>query len=68
MRDKKIRILIAVDSNGDWSSAGEYGDTDPMEWLIVDGLADPIRYCWVTATVPLPDKDHLSIEGEVSNE
>lgn len=57
---KRVRVLVAIDHEGKWSSAGyDYGDgsgSDPKEWLIIDGLSEHMSYHWVEADVPVPSE------------
>lgn len=58
----RVRILVAVDEAGKWTSAGYAGDTDAKDWIMLDDLGETIAYRWVEADVPLPEVD-ITVEG-----
>lgn len=60
---KRVRILVAIDSEGKWTSAGyDYGNgNDPHDWIMLDDLGPHMSYHWVEADVPLPVS--TTIEG-----
>lgn len=62
---KRIRILVAIDSDGKWVSAGcDYGSaSDPKEWIFLDDLGTNLTYHWIEADVPVPGE--TTIEGQI---
>ena len=64
---RRVRILVAIDSDGKWVSAGHgCGDNDPKDWIMLDDLNEVVAYRWVEANVPLPSGE-LVIEGSAEN-
>ena len=69
----RVRILVAVDSNGKWTSIGysdhtgkdNINEKEFKDWICIDDLNDDIKYSWVEADVPLPESSYQSIDGEV---
>lgn len=61
----RVRILVAVDRNGEWSCYGSsnHDDNRARDYIFLDTLEKGERYSWIEANVPLPDSD--AIEGEV---
>lgn len=63
----KVRILVAVDSKGEWSAYG-YTNNDEAtnhECLWLEGMDGREAYYWVTAEVPIPETKE--IEGKVES-
>ncbi len=60
---KRVRILVAIDSDGKWVSAGyDYGNgSDPKGWIMLDVLGPAVAYRWVEADVPIPVE--MTVEG-----
>lgn len=63
----RVRVLVAVDSDGDWTAAAcDNNDVDDaMEWINTRRLRGNIDYHWITAEVPIPRE--TTIEGSVSD-
>lgn len=61
----KIRIAVAVNPAGDWSSAGWSGETDDcLRRMAADGVPGSyVSMSWVVAEVPVPDV--VEVPGEV---
>lgn len=53
----KVRILVAVDPAGVWSSHGYSGADDLVlrDFIAVDYLDVGHAYHWITAEVPIPE-------------
>ena len=52
---KRVRIALAVDSRGEWSSAGwSQADDDTLMDLAVESLMDGEARFWVEVDVPVP--------------
>ena len=67
-RTVRVRILVATDDKGNWTSAGYWSGepgNDPMEWIACEDLTETIRYHWIEADVPYPEPE-TTIAGEVS--
>lgn len=61
----RVRILLAIDCKGAWTSAGHSGDrSDPHEWIMIDDLDTHMVYHWIEAEVPVPGM--TIIEGTLS--
>lgn len=60
----RVRILVAVDKDGDWTCHGYHDCKDAMREIFTDTLGVGERYTWVEADVPKPAVD--VVEGEVS--
>lgn len=62
----KIRIAVAVNSNGEWSAAGWSG---AKEEILKDCALEGLNTCsveqvaWITVDVPVPQE--ITVEGEV---
>lgn len=65
MKTIKVKILIATDDEGKWSSAGYCDDMNPREWICLDNLSESVTFHWVEAEVPAPEPQ--TIQGNVSN-
>lgn len=51
----KVRICVAVDTDGHWSAYGERGDSDSeMMTCSSDNVSEPYALTFVEAYVPLP--------------
>lgn len=51
----KVRICVAVDTDGHWSAHGERGDSDTdMMTCSSDNVSEPYALTFVEAYVPLP--------------
>ena len=63
----KVRIFVAVDSDGDWEAAG-YPDCKTRDMIhCSDKLCGERNdYHWVTAEIPIPDAT-LEISGTVEH-
>lgn len=57
MKTTRVRILVAVDSRGEWASCGYSGALNLHKWIVKDELWSPFHYVWVEADVPVPDAD-----------
>jgi hypothetical protein len=70
-RTVRVRILVATDDKGHWTSAGydsgSSEDNDPRSWIAIDDLSEVMRYHWVEADVPLPEPEQTII-GHVTEE
>jgi len=70
---KRIRIAVAIASDGMWSAAGwsdETGSNAPDATLTdtafdtIESIEGPPRIVWVEAEVPVPEAE-VVVEGEV---
>jgi hypothetical protein len=61
----KVRILVAVDCSGNWTSHGHSGESDTAmkDWIDIDNLEYGEVYHWVEADVPLPVEIGPAIAG-----
>lgn len=57
-----VRIAVAVNKDGSWTSGGDSSSSEAEAILAADPLAGE-RIVWVTANVPLPDE--TEVRGEV---
>ncbi len=64
-RTIRVRILVAVDSKGQWVSHGASGQNDATKryWIVTEGLGERVAYRWVEADVPVPAE--VTVEGDV---
>lgn len=67
----KVKILVAVDPEGKWMSAGfgEEGEidySDIRECIILDGLKDPVKFYWIEAEVAVPVEQ--VVKGKATDE
>ena len=63
----RVRILVAVDDRGQWSSGGYHlahhkSQPDPREWMSIDDLTEHLSYHWIEADIPVPTI--TTIEGQ----
>lgn len=67
-KTKRVCILVAIDTEGKWVSAGyNLGcGPDPKDWIMLDDLGLVFRYHYVEADIPLPEAEQ-TIEGSVSD-
>lgn len=72
MKTKRVRIAVAMATNGEWASDGT---SNRMEKRAVELVSNHISYLteephkvyWVEAEVPVPEvPDEVAIEGEVA--
>lgn len=64
-RTVKVRIAVAVDTDGDWRSAGQNGWDDDIAMSMSGGseyLISPAWY-WVEAELPVPSG--VAVQGSV---
>lgn len=63
----RVRILVAVDADGQWVSRGNVWDSDEVhkDWISTDDLKDDFSCHWIEADVPVPAE--TTIEGSVTN-
>lgn len=62
----RVRILVAIDSTGNWVSAGDNGsNSDPKDWIMIDDLGAHMSYFWIDAEVPIPQE--ATLKGTVSD-
>lgn len=57
-----VRIAVAVNKDGSWTSGGDSNSTD-AEAILEAGLLPGDRLVWITANVPLPEE--TEVRGEV---
>lgn len=63
----KVRILVAVDSDGDWRARGGRAIHDQRtKESLGSGMARIRRFHWVEADIPLPEVEQ-TIAGSVSD-
>jgi hypothetical protein len=56
----KIRILVAVNADGEWECLGYSGMTDGKQDLDLFGNIDPpVSFHWVEAEIPVPETTTL---------
>lgn len=62
----KVRIAVAVDKNGEWSSYGgsTMTDADCREYMFLDTLEDGEQWFWLEADLPIPEIQ--TIQAKVS--
>lgn len=63
----RVRVLVAIDSNGKWTATGASWHTDKevKEYAFVDDLDSGEVYYWIEADVPLPAEAGPAIPGTV---
>lgn len=70
-RTVRARILVAVDTDGDWSSVGtcDLTDEDMRKRLTPEDMAcGIIAYHWIEADIPVPIvPDETTVEGVVTD-
>lgn len=67
-RTVRVRIAVAVATDGEWYADGSCGDPDEIMSQHATVMLSPpqrhgVRVSWVEADVPMPEAD--AIEGEV---
>lgn len=64
----RVRILVAVDTEGKWASFGhaEHTDKEAKGSIFFDDLKEIFRWSWIEAEIPLPEAEQ-TIEGSVSD-
>ena len=52
----RVRVVVAVDSEGKWSAVGasHFNDDDARECCYIDDLGTHLAYHWIEADVPIP--------------
>lgn len=64
MKTVRVRIAVAVDSDGDWNACGSRTTTDDgAAQYAADTVGSPYHVRFVEAQVPVPDV--ATIRGEV---
>ena len=69
MKTVKVRIAVAVDSQGNWAASGWSGKGDPgaasdyMADIARDGVGEGEALYWVEAEIPMPEVQ--TIQGDV---
>lgn len=58
----KVRVLVAVDSDGNWGACGYRGAKDWQD--LISGAADHLNgghetQAWITADIPLPSQKEI---------
>lgn len=67
MKTVKVRIAVAVDSDGDWSASGWKGARDYHAMgTAVDGVGDNASRYWITAELPIPEAPTIAGSVEVA--
>lgn len=68
MKTKRVRILVAIDDTGRWTSHGSYYEDDEVcrEWICIEEMNTCISYHWIEADIPWPSA--ATITGNVSTE
>lgn len=65
----RVRVLVAVDHNGEWISHGHSSSTDQSfrEWTWAEDIEpnDGTALYWIEADVPLPAERRQTIQGVV---
>ncbi len=53
---KRVRILVAIDTDGKWTSMGSAGSSDAIlkDWILLDELNERYVFRWIEADIPLP--------------
>ena len=67
MKTVKVRIAVAVGSDGDWSACGWKGDRDgdAMD-TVIDAVGDNASPYWITAELPIPEAQTIAGSVEVA--
>lgn len=52
---KKVRIMVAIDPDGNWSAMGwEKATEDELKEIVAENIANGENYYWVTAMIEIP--------------
>lgn len=61
----KVRIAVAVDSSGEWTSSGWNGcDAEDAKALASDAVGDPYAIYWIEAELDAPEV--ATVQGKVT--
>lgn len=66
MASVKIKILVAVDDEGNWVAMGSSSSETTPDWLPVDDLGLHLSYLWVEAEIPIPEIK--TVQGGVTSD
>jgi len=72
MKTVRVRIAVAVQADGEWSSAGWSGREEDVYLQQVAGEnfegEQPVQWVWVEADVPVPDPSppDVTVTGKVT--
>ena len=66
MKTVKVRVIVAVDCEGNWSAGAHSGENDRTS-VYVDNLKEGERYFWLTAELPVPEDEQLEVAADVES-